>query len=47
MIITITIILTRLVGAIGHNYTKSPEPNKVTKWMMEDNDKSVVDVFSI
>ena len=47
MIITITIILTGLVGAIGSNYTKKQDPNKVIKWMEQDNDKSGIDVFEI
>lgn len=47
MIITITVILTGLVGAIGSNYTKKQKPSKVIEWMMEDNDKSGIDVFEI
>ena len=27
--------------------SRTQKPNKVVSWMMEDNDKSVVDVFSI
>lgn len=47
-IITITIIVSGLIGSIGKNYTKSQEPTRVIKWMMEENqDGSIVDVFSI
>jgi hypothetical protein len=46
-IIIITIIVTGLISGIGKNYTKKPIPRKVVKWMMQDNDNSVIDVFSI
>lgn len=47
-IITITIIVTGLVGVIGGNYTKGPEPSRVTKWMMNENqDGSIIDVFDM
>lgn len=46
-IITITIIVSGLIGSIGKNYTKSQEPTRVIKWMTENQDGSIVDVFSI
>lgn len=45
--ITITIIVDLLFGSIASNYTKKPEPTKLVKWMMSDNDKSGIDVFDI
>lgn len=47
-IITITIIITGIVGGIGGNYTKKPEPDKIIKWMMNQNqDGSIVDLFEV
>jgi len=46
-IITVTIIVTGLIGGIGKNYTKRQKPSRVIEWMMQDNDKSGIDVFDI
>ena len=45
MIITITIILTGLIAAIGKKETAYT--NKKIEWMKQDNDKSGIDVFEI
>jgi len=42
-IITITIIITGLVGAIGGNYTKRPIPRKVA-WLRETTICALIDL---
>ena len=46
-IITITIIVTGLVGAIGGNYTKRPAPTKEVAQMFEVVDVDLIELMNI
>lgn len=46
-IITITIIVTGLVGAIGGNYTKKPAPAKEIAQLFEPVDIDLVELMNI